>query len=377
MDLLIDFVLIGGIFATLLILFLLIKSEQKALPQKLLVIFFTTLCCFLLNSYAENHNIAILFVLTFLLSFCIEVLLGPLIYLYIKSLFEDNKSLLKKNWLHFIPLVLHTIFLTIPMLIYIFKEEYPFSYFEYLNENSDYVVAALMLYLLFYLLISLKLFHKYRNAMQLNYSSIDESNFRWVKKMLIGAIIISCIELFIDLYEIFVTELQWQTANITLISVIIWIAYLGYYGINQTKVLLPDFLIKKEPLANSSKEKTNVPSSLTPADKKVLETRLENILRIDKPYLDEDLTLGKLAKMVDTTDKKLSGFLNQEMKTTFYDLINTYRVEAVKNKLGATEYENLTLLGIAYECGFKSKTSFNRIFKRETGLSPSEYKKTL
>jgi len=59
MNLLIDFVLIGGIFATLLILFLLIKSEQKALPQKLLILFFAILFCFLLNNYAENHNIPI------------------------------------------------------------------------------------------------------------------------------------------------------------------------------------------------------------------------------------------------------------------------------------------------------------------------------
>jgi len=377
MNLLIDFVLIGGIFATLLILFLLIKSEQKALPQKLLILFFAILFCFLLNNYAENHNIPILFVFTFLISFCIEVLLGPLIYLYIKSLFEDNEKLLRKNWLHFIPLVLHTIFLTIPMLIYIFKDEYPFSYIEYLNENSAYVIATLMVYLLIYFLVSLKLFHKYRNAMQLNYSSIDESNFRWVKNMLIGAIIISCIELLINLYEIFIAELHWETGNITLVSVIIWIGYLGYYGVNQTKVLLPDFLIKNEPVANSTKEKSTALSSLSPADKKALETQLENLLQTEKPYLDEDLTLGKLAEMVHTTDKKLSGFLNQEMKTTFYDLINKYRVDAVKKKLDSREFEKLTLLGIAYESGFKSKTSFNRIFKRETGLSPSEYKKKL
>jgi AraC-like DNA-binding protein len=87
--------------------------------------------------------------------------------------------------------------------------------------------------------------------------------------------------------------------------------------------------------------------------------------------------LNKLAKHIPTTDKKLSLLLNQYMNTTFYDFVNAYRVQSVKEKLASVDFDNLTLLGIAYESGFKSKTSFNRIFKKETGFSPSEYKKSL
>jgi len=99
-------------------------------------------------------------------------------------------------------------------------------------------------------------------------------------------------------------------------------------------------------------------------------------LNYEKAYLDENLTLSKLAELIPTTDKKLSTFLNQHLNITFYDMINAYRVESVKEKLLSNNYNNLTLLGIAYESGFNSKSSFNRIFKKETGLSPSEYKKS-
>ena len=123
---------------------------------------------------------------------------------------------------------------------------------------------------------------------------------------------------------------------------------------------------RSNPLANVSDEEL---------DK--LKVKLNQILEHEKRYLDEDLTLTTLAQQLDTTDKKLSTLLNQYINTNFYDLINSYRIEAVKEKMSLTAFDGLTLLGIAYESGFKSKTSFNRIFKKETGKSPSEFKKSL
>ncbi|KAG1657623.1 hypothetical protein GQR58_023297 [Nymphon striatum] len=117
---------------------------------------------------------------------------------------------------------------------------------------------------------------------------------------------------------------------------------------------------RSNPLANTSEAELNS-----------LKTSLINFLENDKPYLEEELNLSTLANQLDTTDKKLSTLLNQYMNTTFYDLINSYRVASVKEKMASDKYDGLTLF--AYESGFKSKTSFNRIFKKETGKSPSEF----
>ena len=210
-----------------------------------------------------------------------------------------------------------------------------------------------------------------------NFSTIDTNDFNWVKKMLVGTLIVVSIDILISIYEFFTQEFSWDSQYITATFAIVLIGYLGYYGVNQTKVLLPDFLIQEAPPEEKGKEKQPQISRLNDTEGKELKAALEKVLLTEKPYLDEQLTLGKLAQLVDTTDKKLSTLLNQQMNTTFYDLINKYRVDTVKEKLNSTEFENLTLLGIAYESGFKSKTSFNRIFKKETGLSPSEYKKKL
>jgi len=95
----------------------------------------------------------------------------------------------------------------------------------------------------------------------------------------------------------------------------------------------------------------------------------------EQPYLDESLTLSDLASKIDLTDKRLSELLNKHLDTNFYDFVNGYRVEAFKQMVVDGSYAHLTLLALAYESGFKSKTSFNRVFKQRTGMSPSEYKK--
>nr|WP_271711474.1 helix-turn-helix domain-containing protein [Marinigracilibium pacificum] len=78
--------------------------------------------------------------------------------------------------------------------------------------------------------------------------------------------------------------------------------------------------------------------------------------------------------MVGIHSKKLSTILNQKMNTSFYDFINTARVEEVKRKINDSNHSHLTILGIALESGFNSKSSFNAIFKKYTGMTPREFK---
>jgi AraC-like DNA-binding protein len=73
----------------------------------------------------------------------------------------------------------------------------------------------------------------------------------------------------------------------------------------------------------------------------------------------------------------LSQIINEYYQQNFFDFVNSYRIEAVKSKLQKPDYDAYSLLAIAYECGFGSKSSFNRIFKNITGQTPTQYKKNL
>ncbi|MBW6492346.1 MAG: AraC family transcriptional regulator [Lentimicrobium sp.] len=100
-------------------------------------------------------------------------------------------------------------------------------------------------------------------------------------------------------------------------------------------------------------------------------------MNTEKPYLDADLTLPQLATRLQIPSHLLSRVINEKFGLNFFDFINQYRVDELKSKLNNPEFDNLSLLGIAFECGFNSKSAFNRVFKKITGLTPSEFKNQL
>ena len=126
------------------------------------------------------------------------------------------------------------------------------------------------------------------------------------------------------------------------------------------------------------------PAKETPGDKPALldpETsgkfteRLMEHISNNKPYLDPDLSLRDLAKQIDIHPNQLSWILNQGIGKNFNEFINQFRIEAFKSVANETENRKLTIEGMAYESGFNSKTVFNTCFKKETGLTPTQYLK--
>ena len=93
-----------------------------------------------------------------------------------------------------------------------------------------------------------------------------------------------------------------------------------------------------------------------------------------KPFLNSNLTLQQLASDLTITPHILSQVINDQYNLNFFDFVNQYRVQEFREIVLNPKYENFSLLGIALECGFNSKTAFNRIFKKSTGLTPSQFK---
>jgi PAS domain S-box-containing protein len=97
---------------------------------------------------------------------------------------------------------------------------------------------------------------------------------------------------------------------------------------------------------------------------------LVQLLEREKIYLDPDLSLKQTADRLMTNTKYLSQVVNQFTAKNFQQFVNTYRIEAVKSKINDPQYSNLTLYGISLYCGFKNKSTFYKVFKEITGLTP-------
>jgi AraC-like DNA-binding protein len=94
-------------------------------------------------------------------------------------------------------------------------------------------------------------------------------------------------------------------------------------------------------------------------------------------YQNPELTLSEVAKKLESNSSVISRAINQGFSMNFNDFINTYRINAVKEMFANNKHKKSTLLGIAYDCGFNSKATFNRAFKKNTGFTPKEFLKTI
>ena len=126
-----------------------------------------------------------------------------------------------------------------------------------------------------------------------------------------------------------------------------------------------------------SKEAKYLGSALNDKEVSELMEMVLHYLSIKKPYLNPEYSLQMMVDDLNIPRHKLSQVINRSQKKNFYKLINEYRVKEVKEKLQNKEYKNLTVLGIAFESGFNSKTTFNRIFKEETGMTPTHFIKEI
>ena len=111
-------------------------------------------------------------------------------------------------------------------------------------------------------------------------------------------------------------------------------------------------------------------------NQKEIEFWKKKILRLveeQKVYKNSKLTLLDVSKQLETNTKTVSSCINIGFQMNFNDFINQFRIAAIKEKLRQGEHKKSTLLGIAFDCGFNSKATFNRAFKKHTNLTPKQY----
>lgn len=380
MNLVLDVLFYFGILINISVLIIIFKNKIDVLDKKILFFIFLSILLSQICTLGLFKKNKYLFYSTFIFDNAISVYIGPLILLYIKSIFLPAKKLFLKNIKHFIVPIFYFLIITVPFLISTLKKSFIFKYLEVVDDYIDYSI----LYSLFYCLLSIKVLNRAQNVIVQNYSSLETVDLKWIKKLLIGASFVIVLDLFTTGYELFFDEFFLSNGGfLTNLGVVFLVGYLAYNGITQSKIFIPVYLLKKHNLIfendllmpnEAEKVKT---TAYNDDEMLVLKDKLEKIMKEEQPFLNPELSLKTLATSLSIPERKMSTLLNQYLDISFYDYINTFRVEAFKENLQSTSNKNYTLLSIAYDCGFSSKTSFNRVFHKVTKMSPSAYKKTL
>ncbi|GAB5555499.1 MAG: hypothetical protein Sapg2KO_50900 [Saprospiraceae bacterium] len=115
-------------------------------------------------------------------------------------------------------------------------------------------------------------------------------------------------------------------------------------------------------------------SNLSEKESEKILASLQQYMKEHKTYLQSQLTIKEVAQLLNISSKHLSQVINQQLGLNFFNYINEYRVNEVKNRIADPKYRHLSILGIALDCGFNSKSSFNSVFKKVTGKTPTTYK---
>ncbi len=326
-------------------------------------------------------------------------LIGPVIFFYVQSLLNPSFRFGRKQWLHLLPGLLYLLFALVMFVTdKLVLHKYFFLEREVDPDFDDWYQISGFFSMLIYFFLSLRYFDLYRKLMAQVVSYADLLLFKWVKNFLYSFLIMLLMKLiFFIAAELPVFQQMrymgpwWQYFSFSIIFY--YVAITGYSNSIETKIPFRLNLLTYQPrllLGNAITEdrgETDLTedaevieiASAQPAGREedsllsAWKPRITALLEKDRLYEDPELSLTQMAKLLETNPSVLSRAINQGFQLNFNDFINQYRIGAVKEKLLTGESRTQTLLGIAYDCGFNSKATFNRAFKKATGVSPKEW----
>lgn len=316
----------------------------------------------------------------------------PLLYLQVKYLISNYKQFSPKDLFHFMPWL---IIVLLNSDFYLSSGEEKFLLLDNLNlyhKILDMVSSEIIaIQGVIYSIIALRLLSKYEQKIKNYLSNIDKIILRIQYlgiSLSLFAWIIGIVGIHLEFFNIDIKVDLFIFVYLTLVLIIYVISYsaikspeiykldkkqlhFGLSSIQQKQVLGRNKPISKDAISEIQDEKTI--EGLEDPIIEEINTKLLHYFEEEKPYLNPELSLQDLADDLDVKRHQLSNTINQKHQKNFYEFVNQYRVEDVKIRMTDPQNKHLKLISLAYDAGFNSKASFNRIFKQFTNMTPSQF----
>jgi AraC-like DNA-binding protein len=312
------------------------------------------------------------------------LLYGPLIYLYAVTASDRSRRLTRWDALHFAPFVI-AIVLALP--IYLMSGPDKIAFYHALQRGERPLLLQVidplkLLSGVAYATITLLFLRRHRARIKDSYSSLEHVNLKWLVRLAAAAA------------AIWVLAVAFNSSrrgdDIITLSIALLVYGIGYMALRQPEIFRFD--TGEYPVAGAAPPSTPTPapaiapepvesryerSGLSDWEAAALKSTLLAAMDKDRPWQDSDLTLADLAGRLSTTPHKLSEVLNSQLAQSFYDFVNGYRVRYVQRRIESEDARNLKILALALDAGFASKSTFNDVFKKHTGKTPSDYRRSV
>jgi len=361
-----NIIILVGVIQGLVTATLLFRTKRNKQANRLLawIILLISLAClniYLLETFSGEITF-ILLVLEAIVPLVIIMPIGPLVYFYVRALLNPKFRLGALHKKHFYPVLLDLI----PSLVsigYILGGFFGFinanghvGYNNFIDTYNRFVDIPRWISLCTYSYLAFVMVKNASNDLDLNYKF-------WARRFAIGFLMFSTLwflylvpYIFPEAFSKILLKVGWYPLYLPLIILVYWL------GINGYLTTLKEF----------KKSSPDIPSDL-------IETTISKLKRLmtqEKLYRNPKLKLSEVVKKSNIPQKTISAVLNQVENKSFNDFVNGYRIEEFKMRLLSENSEHLTITGLAFESGFNSQATFQRVFKTQVGMSPSEFKKS-
>lgn len=348
-----------GVFASIV---LLVKRENKAANRFLSALSFI-LSLWLCDTFFRVSGIYGQNPTFYFLPIYFSFGFGPLVYFYTLYLTGRNKRLKPLAYFHFLPVLLQGFFyLYLRFRDYSYRRDFwievhePFTY--------DLELALSFVSLSVYLFYSRRLIIAYKKRIENSFSSTHKIALKWLDRLHIVLFAVS----FFWLLET-ISRTAWGEYAITPFSSITMGVIIVLIAVGA--LLQSDLTgIKEEAEPKDSDNDFEV--QLAQEDQEKL-SQIEETMADQQLYLRSELSLKEFAKFVKLPPRETSRLINQGLQLSFIDFVNQYRIDHFKTMAADASNQHLSLLGLAMESGFNSKSTFNRVFKKREGISPSAF----
>ncbi|MCB0629534.1 MAG: AraC family transcriptional regulator [Saprospiraceae bacterium] len=362
---------------------LLLRKKDKSISDRILAVWMFIIGLHLFSAYGIAQGFHLRWPLLIMIFAPFPMLHGPFLLLYLMSLTRESRKVRWYDLIHFLPYLLGTI----PFLPYAqLPGAEAMSKLESLETGAQswpflMIGFGIQTSGLIYAVVSYILLQRHRKRMKDQFSDQEQVSLEWLRYLILG----------IGIIYVVVMASVWLERTSGLLSpdwrefliyttVTLFVFLFGYYGIRQESIFTD------QPLSG---RKTAVPDYSEPDIERYQRSglkseqidqyyqRLLEFMEEEKPFFESRLSLNQLAEHLGLSPNHLSQIINERANQNFYQLVNGYRIRCFKEKLQDPANAHLTLLAIALDCGFNSKSSFNHTFKKMTGHTPSQYQQLL